>query len=74
MRLARMELAMSIKGVGKAGQHNVFVLTDREKQIYELRKTKSTKEVAEMLNVSEANVRKLFENARDKICCDGSTG
>jgi len=69
-----MELAMSIKGVGKAGQHNVFVLTDREKQIYELRKTKSTKEVAEMLNVSEANVRKLFENARDKICCDGSTG
>ncbi len=65
---------MSIKGVGKAGQHNVFVLTDREKQIYELRKTKSTKEVAEMLNVSEANVRKLFENARDKICCDGSTG
>jgi len=69
-----MELAMSIKGVGKAGQHNVFVLTDREKQIYELRKTKSTKEVAEMLNTSEANVRKLFENARDKICCDGSTG
>lgn len=71
MRLARMELAMSIKGVGKAGQHNVFVLTDREKQIYELRKTKSTKEVAEMLNVSEANVRKLFENARDKIGAGG---
>ena len=58
---------MSVKGVGKAGQFNVFVLTDREKQIYELRKTKSTKEVAKMLNVSEANVRKLFENARDKI-------
>ena len=62
---------MSIKGVGKAGQHNVFVLTDREKQVYELRKTKSTKEVAAMLNVSEANVRRLFENARDKI---GSAG
>ena len=62
---------MSVKGIGKAGQHNVFVLTDREKQVYELRKTKTTKEVAKMLNVSEANVRKLFENARDKI---GSAG
>jgi DNA-binding CsgD family transcriptional regulator len=62
---------MSIKGVGKAGQHNVFVLTDREKQVWELRKTKSTKEVAALLNTSEANVRKLFENARDKI---GSAG
>jgi DNA-binding CsgD family transcriptional regulator len=59
---------------GRPSLNNVFVLTDREKQIYELRKTKSTKEVAEMLNTSEANVRKLFENARDKICCDGSTG
>ena len=58
---------MSIKGVGKAGQHNVFVLTEREKQVYELRKTKTTKEVAALLNTSEANVRKLFENARDKI-------
>jgi DNA-directed RNA polymerase specialized sigma subunit len=65
---------MSSKGVGRPGLNNVFVLTDREKQVYELRKTKSTKEVAAMLNVSEANVRKLFENARDKICCDGSTG
>lgn len=58
---------MSIKGVGKAGQHDVFKLTDREKQIYELRKTKSTKEIAAMLNVSVANVRRLFEIARDKI-------
>jgi DNA-binding CsgD family transcriptional regulator len=62
---------MSIKGVGKAGQHNVFVLTDREKQVWELRKTKTTKEVAAMINTSEANVRKLFENAKDKI---GSAG
>jgi DNA-binding CsgD family transcriptional regulator len=59
---------------GRPSLNNVFVLTDRERQIYELRKTKSTKEVAAMLNTSEANVRKLFENARDKICCDGSTG
>ena len=62
---------MSVKGVGKAGQFNVFVLTDREKQVYELRKTKSTKEIAAMLNVSVANVRRLFEIARDKI---GSAG
>jgi DNA-binding CsgD family transcriptional regulator len=62
---------MSIKGVGKADKFNVFVLTDREKQIYELRKTKTTKEVAAILNVSEATVRKMFENARDKI---GSAG
>jgi len=53
---------------GRPSLNNVFVLTDREKQVYELRKTKSTKEVAAMLNTSEANVRKLFENARDKIC------
>lgn len=65
--MERMGLIMSIKGVGKAGTHNVFVLTDREKQIYELRKTKTTKEVAAIINTSEANVRKLFENARDKI-------
>lgn len=65
---------MSVKGVGKANQNSMFVLTDREKQVYELRKTKSTKEVAAMLNTSEANVRKLFENARDKICSGGSTG
>jgi len=56
---------------GRPSLNNVFVLTDREKQVYELRKTKSTKEVAAMLNVSEANVRRLFENARDKI---GSVG
>ena len=62
---------MSVKGVGKAGQHDVFKLTDREKQIYELRKTKSTKEIAAMLNVSVANVRRMFEIARDKI---GSAG
>ena len=58
---------MSIKGVGKAGQHNVFILTGREKQVWEMRKTKSTKEVAAIIGASEANVRKLFENARDKI-------
>ena len=74
MRLERLGVTVSVKGVGKAGTHNVFVLTDREKQIFELRKTRSTKEVAAMLNTSEANVRKLFENARDKICCAGSIG
>lgn len=58
---------MSKKGQGKAGEFNVFVLTDREKQVYELRKTKSTKEVAAIIGTSEANVRKLFENARDKV-------
>lgn len=65
---------MSIKGVGRAGQFNVFALTEREKQVYELKKTKTTKEVAAIIGTSEANVRKLFENARDKICSDGSTG
>ena len=65
---------MSVRGVGRPGLDNVFKLTDREKQVYELKKTKTTKEVASMLNVSEANVRKLFENARDKICSSGSTG
>ena len=32
-----------------------------------MRKTKSTKEVAAIIGTSEANVRKLFENARDKV-------
>lgn len=62
---------MSVKGVAKAGEFDVFKLTDREKQVYELKKTKTTKEVAAIINTSEANVRKLFENARDKI---GSAG
>jgi DNA-binding CsgD family transcriptional regulator len=62
---------MSIKGVGKAGQHNVFILTGRERQVWEMRKTKSTKEVAAIIGTSEANVRKLFETARDKICSSG---
>ena len=74
MRLERMGVRMSIKGVGKAGQHDVFKLTEREKQIYELKKTKTTKEVAEIIGTSPANVRKLFENARDKICSSGFTG
>ena len=44
---------MSIKGVGKAGQHNVFILTGREKQVWEMRKTKSTKEVAAAIREEE---------------------
>ena len=65
---------MSIKGVGKAGQHNVFILTDREKQVWEMRKTKSTKEVAAIIGTSEAHVRKLFENARDKVTASSPRG
>ena len=44
---------MSIKGVGKAGQHNVFILTGRERQVWEMRKTKSTKEVAAAIREEE---------------------
>lgn len=51
----------------RVGQRDPFALTDREKQVYELRKTKSNKEVAEMLSITEKNARKMFENARDKV-------
>lgn len=58
---------MSVKGVGKPSVDSVFALTEREKQIWELRKTKTTAEVAAALGISVGAVRAAYLKAREKL-------
>ena len=48
------------------------ILTDREKQIFELLVTnKSTKEIANILNISEKTVRNHISNTMQKLEVNG---
>jgi len=49
-----------------------YILTKREKEVFKLLVTnKSTKEIAEMLNISEKTVRNHISNAMQKLGVKG---
>ncbi len=51
------------------------ILTKREKDVFMLLiKNKSTKEIAEELNISEKTVRNHVSNAMQKLGCKGRAG
>ena len=51
------------------------ILTKREKDVFMLLiKNKSTKEIAELLNISEKTVRNHVSNAMQKLGCKGRAG
>ena len=51
------------------------ILTKREKDVFMLLiKNKSTKEIAECLNISEKTVRNHVSNAMQKLGCKGRAG
>ncbi len=51
------------------------ILTKREKDVFMLLiKNKSTKEIAESLNISEKTVRNHVSNAMQKLGCKGRAG
>ena len=51
------------------------ILTKREKDVFLLLiKNKSTKEIAESLNISEKTVRNHVSNAMQKLGCKGRAG
>ena len=51
------------------------LLTKREKDVFMLLiKNKSTKEIAESLNISEKTVRNHVSNAMQKLACKGRAG
>ena len=51
------------------------ILTKREKNVFELLiLNKSTKEIAEELNISEKTVRNHISNAMQKLGCKGRAG
>jgi len=51
------------------------ILTKREKDVFMLLiKNKSTKEIAENLNISEKTVRNHVSNAMQKLGCKGRAG
>lgn len=51
------------------------ILTKREKDVFMLLiKNKSTKEIAETLNISEKTVRNHVSNAMQKLGCKGRIG
>ena len=54
---------------------NTNILTKREKDVFVLLiKNKSTKEIAESLNISEKTVRNHISNAMQKLGCKGRAG
>ena len=54
---------------------NSNILTKREKDVFVLLiKNKSTKEIAEVLNISEKTVRNHISNAMQKLGCKGRAG
>ena len=54
---------------------NSNILTKREKDVFLLLiKNKSTKEIAESLNISEKTVRNHVSNAMQKLGCKGRAG
>ena len=51
------------------------ILTKREKDVFELLiKNKSTKEIANELNISEKTVRNHVSNSMQKLGCKGRAG
>lgn len=51
------------------------ILTKREKDVFMLLiKNKSTKEIAQLLNISEKTVRNHVSNAMQKLGCKGRAG
>ena len=51
------------------------ILTKREKDVFDLLiKNKSTKEIADILNISEKTVRNHISNAMQKLGCKGRAG
>lgn len=51
------------------------ILTKREKDVFLLLiKNKTTKEIAEVLNISEKTVRNHVSNAMQKLGCKGRAG
>ncbi len=51
------------------------ILTSREKDVFNLlTKNMSTKEIAEVLNISEKTVRNHISNAMQKLGCKGRAG
>ncbi len=51
------------------------ILTKREKDVFMLLiKNKSTKEIAQQLNISEKTVRNHVSNAMQKLGCKGRAG
>ena len=49
-----------------------YILTKREKEVFKLLVTnKTTKEIAELLNISEKTVRNHISNARQKLGVKG---
>ena len=51
------------------------ILTSREKDVFDLlTKNKSTKEIANILNISEKTVRNHISNAMQKLGCKGRAG
>lgn len=54
---------------------NKSILTKREKEVFELLiKNKSTKEIAEILDISEKTVRNHISNAMQKLGVKGRAG
>ena len=54
---------------------NSNILTKREKDVFVLLiKNRSTKEIAESLNISEKTVRNHISNAMQKLGCKGRAG
>ena len=54
---------------------NGNILTSREKDVFKLLiKNKTTKEIADELNISEKTVRNHISNSMQKLGCKGRTG
>ena len=54
---------------------NKSILTKREKEVFTLLiANKTTKEIAEQLNISEKTVRNHISNAMQKLGCKGRAG
>jgi len=61
--------------LGSEGNMNKSILTKREKEVFELLiKNKSTKEIANYLNISEKTVRNHISNAMQKLGVKGRAG
>ena len=61
--------------LGSEGNMNKSILTKREKEVFELLiKNKSTKEIAEHLDISEKTVRNHISNAMQKLGVKGRAG
>ena len=54
---------------------NKSILTKREKEVFTLLiNNKTTKEIADVLNISEKTVRNHISNAMQKLGCKGRAG